>query len=205
MKRKLTLLNLALVALLAVTGWRIWLTQKEAGMRRGTVLDQASPPSPVAPLPSVTPPEPVSALEYLDIADLLLFSRDRNPIIEIEAAPPPPLPDLPFVHGILDIGSGPTVILSLKSDGSQAGYQVGDSVGGFVLTGLSANQLTFQFEDRVVSRSVDELKPEPDIEPRRADAPPPKPRQEELKTKVLSKSANTTGPGDVGLGGGMRA
>ena len=202
MKRKLTLLNLALVALLAATGWRIWLVQEEAAMRREAALGQASPPAPVAPLPAVNPPEPVSAMDYLDIADLYLFSKDRNPIIEIEAAPPTPLPPLPFVHGVLDIGSGPTVILSLASDGPQSGYQVGDSVGDFVLAGLSANRLTFRFEDRVVSRTVEELKPDADEMPRVAVAAPPKPKPAVSTTKALSKSE---GPSDVSMGGGLRA
>lgn len=200
MKRKLTLLNLALVALLAATGWRIWLVRDQAEMRRQAVLGQASPPVAVPPLPAAKAPEPASAIDYLDIADLLLFSRDRNPILEIEAAPPKPLPPLPFVHGVVDIGSGPTVILSLKADGTQAAYQVGDTVGEFVLAGFGENRLTFQFEDRVVSRSVEELKPEPGEVKTVAEAPP-KPKPVKAKAKTLSTSATDTGPSEIDMGG----
>jgi hypothetical protein len=95
LKRRLLLLDLILAALTALAGWRARQQWLEARHREAMVLGQQVkplPPPPVTPLPV---PEPVRAAQYIEIAEKMLFSRDRNPTVIIEKPPEKPLPPLP--------------------------------------------------------------------------------------------------------------
>ena len=200
MKRKLTLLNLALGLLLVLCVWQIWRIHGEAVEREAVVLGAAVEPVPPTPLPDVPPPDPVRAVNYIDIAALYLFSPDRNPNVEIDVVPPKELPPLPVAHGVMDLGSGPTAILSLPGGDPQRAYQAGEKVGDFVIARVTAKELTFQWEGGLVSRTVDELRPEQEQESVRRAAPPPPKRTAPPKTKTLGTPVKP-GPSKADMGG----
>lgn len=209
MKRKLALLNVVLVALAALIVWRIWSVHQEMSTRESAVLPGVAETRDVAPPPSAAPPEEIAAIDYIGVAEQYLFSPDRNSNVEIEAAPELPLPTLPIAHGILDIGSGPTAILSMPGEEGQRAYRIGESVGGFVLAGISADELTLQWEGGVVRRSLNDLTPQDEqnvstAAVRRAPPPPKPAAQEKPKSTVLSNNTNS-GPSDIDMGGGMLA
>jgi hypothetical protein len=205
-KRRLLLLNFALLVLLGLTGWRIWQTWEQARAREGTVLGQAPEPVPAPPAPAVEVPEPVVAADYIDIAELLIFVSDRNPFIEIDVAPPKPLPPMPVAHGVLDLGSGPTAILSERAGDPQQGYRAGDYVGDLLLVGVTVRELIFEWEGEHVRRTVNELRPETEDQPRAATPSPTAPAVAKPKSTVLSASpASKARPSEIGMGGGDRA
>lgn len=201
MTRKLHVLNLALAALLALTGWQIRQRWLEAREREKRVLGR--PPEAAAPVaePPLRPLEPLPASAYLEVAQRFLFSRDRNPEVIIEMAAPKPMPPLPVAHGVLDLGSGPTAILSERAGQAQRAYRVGDRIGEFTLADVTAEELAFLWEGKEIRKKLEELKPP---EAPAAEAPAPAPAKP--KTAVVATSTTVaSGPSDIDMGGGVRA
>jgi hypothetical protein len=108
-KRKLLLANLVLLALTGAAALHLRREWTDADAREQAVLQQRIKPVPAPPITPLRPAEPVKAAGYIDIAQKMLFSKDRNPTVVIEPpAPPPPkpMPALPLFHGLLDLGDG---------------------------------------------------------------------------------------------------
>jgi hypothetical protein len=161
LKRKLWFLNILLVAAIALAGWQLRKEARELHAREHGVLDK-HPPVPPPPMQPPAPPAPtVTGAAYLDIADKMLFSSDRNSKVIVDPPPPPkppkPLPPLPAVYGVMNIGDGPTVMMSEKSGGRQRGVHPGEKIGEFKLVSASSEELVLAFEDRTVKKKVDEL------------------------------------------------
>ena len=161
MKRKLWLLNILLVAAIALAGWQLRKEAHELRARERATLNRRPPvPPPPAALPAPPPPT-VTAASYLKIADEMLFSKDRNSKVIVDPPKPPdppkPLPPLPVVHGVMDIGDGPIVMMSEKAGGRHRGVRVGEKIGEFKLVSVSRNDLVLAFEDRTVKKSLQEL------------------------------------------------
>jgi len=153
----LLLLDLLLLALVGVLGWRLrqqWLQARHREQmvlgRRVTVL----PPPVLAPLPAVPA---IRAADFAEVATKMLFSRDRNPTVIVEKAPEKPLPPLPVLYGLLDLGDGLTAIMSEKPGGPSHGVRAGDKIGPFLLAALNREEAVFDFEGRKVSKKLGEL------------------------------------------------
>jgi hypothetical protein len=160
LKRKLIVLNLVLLAAAAALAlhvreaWRKEQAREQAVLLRRT---KPAPPPQLAPLPKAAP---VKAASYIDIAQKMLFSKDRNPTVVIEppAAPPPkPMPPLPVFHGVLDIGDGITAILSEKPGGPHHDFRPGDQIGEFKLVSVDAQQIVLEWEGQTITKDVEEL------------------------------------------------
>jgi hypothetical protein len=207
LRRKLLFLNLALSALLAGSVWRLWRNWQDARAREQAVLGQSV--RPVAP-PAVAvspPPQQVQAADYIDVAQKMLFAPDRNPEVVLEAAPAKPMPPLPVAHGVLDLGSGPTAILTEKPGADQRGFRVGEKVGDFKLVAVNARELTFEWEGQQIRKKLEELvaKKTKETGEARSSAPSPAPPKPTPTTSVLGNSSSQpAGPG-VEVGGQMRA
>lgn len=204
MRRRLIALDLVLLAAVGAMGWRLRQNWRQARHREQMVLRHTIkplPPPPVTPLPPV---EPLKAAAYSEIAEKMLFSKDRNPTVVIEQAPPKPMPPLPVLYGVMDIGAGPTAILSEKSGAEGRGYRIGEKIGPFAIVGLNAQEIVFEWEGKRVNKKLEELldrRSSPGAEagasptPRGAAPPPPSP---------AVASVSQTGPG-VAIGGNIRA
>ena len=202
------LLNFALAALACLAGWRLWESSEDAASRKEKIIAQAVEAAQLPPAPPVDPPPPLSASQYFEVADKLLFFADRNPGVVIETVAPKPLPKLPVTHGILDLGAGPTVILSDGPNGNQGAYRVGDEFGDYEIVAITSQELVLKWEEGEVRRRLDELRPSQDDSQRgsavavAAPAPPPA----APKTAVLSRpAASLAGPGEINLGEGVKA
>jgi hypothetical protein len=201
LKRRLLLLDLALLALVAAAGLRLRQQWIQARYREQMVLGRTLKPLPPPPMTALPPPEPVRAAAYAEVAEKMLFSRDRNPTVVIEKPPEKPLPPLPALYGVLDLGDGLTAILSEKPGAPGRGVRAGEKVGPFLLVALDAQQAVFDFEGRKVTKKLEELIPRsspgeaPAAAQRAAAAPPPQP--------VVQQVA-VSGPG-ASLGGEIRA
>ena len=188
MNRRIILLNLALLAL---TGALIWLLRthwSEARSRETKVLTQRVPAKSVLAPPPPPPVRPVAPSEYLDVAQKMLFSKDRNPTVVIEtppAKPEPPMPALPKYHGQMAIGE-PIVFLSSGSQ-SQRGYHAGEDIGDFRIANFDRDKIAFEWRGKTVERNVTDLAPKDEAPPQppqigmpapakpvTAPAPPPK-------------------------------
>jgi len=161
LKRKLLLLNVVLIALIVAVGWRLrreWLDSK--AREQAILKAQVRPPAPpsISPLPKT---QPVTPTNYLDIAQKMLLSKDRNPAVVVETAPPPavkPLPPLPVMYGIMDLGDGPTALMSDKAGSRHHGVRPGEKVGEYTLVALNDQEVTLEFEGRTVVKKPEELK-----------------------------------------------
>ena len=97
---------------------------------------QAQAPKVGVPPPPVKP-APFQAINYNDVAQKMLFSKDRNPNIPPPAPTarrrrrPPPMPALPHLYGVLGLPDGAVAIMSEKAGTPQKKVRVGDSVGEF--------------------------------------------------------------------------
>ena len=160
MNRKLIWLNLLLITLVAGIAWKVrgeWTAEqaREQAIRTARVV-----PSKVTPVSIPAPPNPVTAGSYSEIASKMLFSKERNPtvIIDIPPAPPPrPMPALPLLHGVMGLPSGMIALMSPDAKSPGKPIKVGEKIGEFELTGLTQDQISFQWEDKTVSKGVSEM------------------------------------------------
>jgi hypothetical protein len=160
MRRRLVLLNLILLALASLAAWRLRVNWLAARVEEGRVLRPAAKsaqPLDSAPLGS---PRPAVAADYSDVAQQMLFDRDRNPKVVVEVAPAKPMPALPLAYGMMDMGSGPVAILSEKPGAANRSYSPGDKVGSFILDAIEGDELVFAWEGQQVRKRLQDLKPQ---------------------------------------------
>ncbi|MBI1896130.1 MAG: hypothetical protein HYS04_06275 [Acidobacteria bacterium] len=221
MKHGLLLLNLVLIALIGLSGWVLRERYLAARAREQKLMGErvASPPPPaLAPLPAVTP---VPAANYLEVAQKMLFARDRNPSVILDpvvAPAPKPVPPFPKAYGVLDLGAGPTAILAAKPGAPHHAYRAGEMVGEFKLVAMNRSELLFEWDGKRFRKRLEELAdrtPPPQETPKAsaappqpAAAPPPPPPARAAPGMDLGNSMRACVPGDSSPAGtvvdGMR-
>ena len=159
MKKKLIWVNVALLCLTGYAVWRVqgqWVVQKqhEDEIKRVKVK-----PPPLPPVVIPAPPAPVVAATYSDIANKMLFNKERNPnvVVEIVAAPKPSMPPLPILHGVMGLPSGMLALMSPDAKTPGKGVEVGEKMGAFELAALTRDEISFKWEDKTVTKSVSEM------------------------------------------------
>jgi hypothetical protein len=157
LRKRLYLLNLALLGLAVLLAWRIQTGSSQARERRQSIL-RSDPHGPSArqdlPLPQV---QPVTAAQYREIADKMLFARDRNPNVIVDVVPPKPMPALPVAQGIVNLGDTALVLLSERAGAPHRGYRAGDTVGAFKLVEVGGEQLIFEWEGKRIVKKLADL------------------------------------------------
>jgi hypothetical protein len=202
--RKLRLLDLGLVAVLALLGTELHRERVRAHAREQALLYagvKPKAPGALTPLPKV---EPLTPTSYADIAAKNLFSKDRNPNVILDPVIPPPekpVPPFPVARGVMLWGGvPPTVVLSDKPGGQQRGYHPGEKFGEWKIESIDNSYVIFEWNGKEFKKRIDELLDRTPIVMAEAPAQPaagaaaPKPAQ--------SLAANgTAGPGiDTGAG-----
>ena len=160
MTRKLLVLNLVLVLAVAAAAWRLRQDWLAARAREQALLHRQVKPQPAPPVILSKPIDPVMAASYADIAQKMLFSKDRNPDVVIEARPEPPLkpmPPLPLLYGVMNLPDGATAIMSETGGARHLGVRAGDKVGEFKLLDVSSEDITLEWEGKELVKRVDEL------------------------------------------------
>ncbi len=151
-------MNLLLVGLIVFAATKIRQQYLEEIAREQAVLGKRVSPAPPPPLSKLPAPQPVSAAGYVEIAEKMLFSKDRNPTVEVEAPPPPaPVPPLPVFHGVMGFPDGPTVILSEKGSTQHRGVHIGEKIGEFVLAGINQQEISLEWDGQVITKPLSEL------------------------------------------------
>lgn len=159
-RRSLWTLNLLFAAAAVWSIYALTVRWREAESRRAQILKAPSAAAAVkaAEAKAVEAPPPRAA-SYFEVAEKLLFSKDRNPAVVVEVEEKKPMPALPAAFGVMDLGQGPVAFLALKG-ASQRGYRAGETVGDFKLAAVTPKELTFEWEGQRVIRKVEELRAE---------------------------------------------
>lgn len=186
MKRKLVALNLVLMAAIFAAAWRLRSDWAEARAREQSLLNRRVQPPPALPMTSSPVPQPVAATSYSDVAQKMLFSKDRNPTVVIEAAAPPPpkpMPSLPVLYGVMNLTDGTTAIMGEKTGTRHLGIHPGDQIGEFTLVAITSQEITLEWDGKQITKPVDEL-----ID---RSAPPPAQAGAEASTPRPSQNAGS--------------
>jgi hypothetical protein len=131
----------------------------------------------------------VAAAEYLEVAQKMLFSKDRNPnvILPPPPAPPPepPMPPLPAYHGQMAIGD-PVVFLSVGANGAQKSYKTGEKVGDFEVVSFDRDKITLAWNGKTVERKLQELAPKETAPLAQQPQPAPAPQSAAAPSGVVA-------------------
>ena len=207
MTRKLRLLDLVLVAVLALLGYQLHRERIWARAREQALLHAGAKPNSVGALTPLPKVDPFTAGFYADVAAKNLFSKDRNPNVILDPVIPPPekpVPPFPVARGVMLWGGvPPTIVLSEKAGGQQRGYHPGEKIGEWKVVSIDNSYVVFEWNGKQFKKRIDELLDRTPIimaeaPPQSAAGPaaPPKPAQQ--------LSANgTNGPG-ADVGGGLK-
>jgi hypothetical protein len=159
LKNKLLLLNALL--LLAISGgvWSLREAWVAARTREQAVLGRRVAPRPAGNVPADPRIDPVVATSYADIAEKMLFAKDRNPtvVVEVKPEPPKPMPKLPALYGVMNLLDGTTAIMSEKGDMKHVGVRPGDKIGEFTLVAVNRDEITLVWEGKEVTRKIDDM------------------------------------------------
>lgn len=206
MTRKLMLLNLALVALLASLFVRFREVSAAVAEREQRVLGQKIAVQKYPPLPSLPVVAPVAGANYLDVAQRMVLARDRNPNVIIDPEPvkeKPVMPPLPVVQGLMMLAD-PGIIMTEKPGAGQKTYHPGEKVGAFKLVAFDATRVVLDWNGEMVERKLEDLlekttAPTPGSGPAAGGAAPPP----AVSSTVNPPAATPLGPG-IDIGGGYR-
>ena len=201
----LNLLLLAVLALLAVQIRKEWLSAKT---RERAFLHKTLNPTPARPLVPYVKPSPLMASAYAAVAEKNLFSQDRNSNVIVDPPPPvqeKPLPPFPVARGVmLWDGVPPTVVLSEKSNGAQRGYHPGDTIGEWTIVSIDNQFVTFEWNGKQFQKRLDELLDKTLVASEApAASPAAAPTNLTQAPAVQSLSPKAAGPG-IDIGGNMR-
>jgi hypothetical protein len=155
------LLNVVLAVALILLGHLLRQRWQETKSHEASVLlkpNPPAPPPPIAPRPMVPKLQPTS---YVEVAQKVLFARDRNPDVIPEPPkpppPPPPVPPFPAAHGVMIFGNVPPTIILSVGKGEQRAFQAGDKVGEFEIASLTDQQIVFTWEDKTFVKNISDL------------------------------------------------
>jgi hypothetical protein len=169
LNHKLLILNGALACVLVYAGWQFRRQSQATQMQQAAVLSQTTKPAPPPPYQALPVPPAVLPAGYAQIAQKMLFDRSRNPNVVIEVVPPPPpppMPPLPIFHGMMNLGTV-TVFLSVGK-GQQQAIHLGDTIGQFKLLDVNEQEVSLEWNGKVVRKAIDEMTDHSAPEPQEA-------------------------------------
>ncbi len=146
-----------LAALAALGAWQLRVRWLEARAREAALYHQQVKPLPAPPIVPMPPAQPVTAVNYGDVAQKMLFSKDRNPTVEIEVAPVKPMPPLPVAYGVMAFGDVRSAILSPKSGAPHRAFSPGEMVGEFKLVSVDPDELVFEWDGQTIVKKIEEI------------------------------------------------
>lgn len=211
---RLLLLNGLLLAGIAMATLHL-LELREDTERREALVHASAPKLPQAKGTSgLEPPDRTVAANYLDIAERLLFSKDRNPTVFIAPPPVKEKPAFPLAYGVLMIADPPIIMMAAKKGEAQRGYRAGEQVGNFKILSFNARSIVLEWDGETFTKNLQELA-DRDAQTaallnqqsqQNVPAAAAAPAAAAPASQVLSNSSgsNAKGPG-MDTGGGIRA
>lgn len=161
--KKLLALNIGLAILVVVTASGLY-SRITAANERYAILHPNGPLKDVPDYGGPVAAQRVRAGDHLPIVDRLLFSADRNPIIEVAepVAPlPEPRPPLPRLVGLMELGEGPVALMSPDLESRAGPVQVGEKVGDFTFLGTEGEKVLLQWKEEKIAALPSELRGSP--------------------------------------------
>ena len=158
-RSRLRWLDLVLLALLGWGGWAAVLDYQEAAGRHG--IFETSPggsaPASSADMPTAAPAQ---AEAYRAIADRLLFSADRTAAVQAVArdAGESTADALPVLHGIADLGAGPSALLAERPGMRAQWVRPGEAIGPYLLVSIGRDSLVLSRNGRRIETTATELR-----------------------------------------------
>ena len=214
MNRKIVMMNLALIGLVGLLVWQLHTRRQAAAAQENAVLLKKARAQAVLAPPVPAPARPIAPAEYIDTAQKMLFSKDRNPNVIVEVPPPPPpppapppMPALPLYYGQIHFGGPPVIELRLASAKEQKGYAAGDKVGEFTVVAFDTSTVTLEWNGEQLVRNLADLKPKDATPPAQLVAAAPQASPQTQQSGVLAIGASNAAsniPAAVGpdVGGG---
>jgi hypothetical protein len=206
LRRRLLLLDVVLVALVAYAGWQVRQADLRAKARATAMLGRKLKPDPPPPFTPLPAQKPVIAGGYADIAQQTLFDKSRNPTVVVELPPappppaPPPMPPLPVYHGQMNVG-GPTVFLSQTASSAHEAIHPGEKIGQFKLVDVNMDEIEFDWNGQTVRRKLDALVDRTGQAPAAAAGSPAARTDAPVAAVVAPVPKSAIGPGaDTGRG-----
>lgn len=174
MKTRLRLLNLLLIAFCGFIGWQMRANHLDHQDRMERTFSYKAADAQAGEIALDPMPAAPTAGEYSQVAMRMLFAQDRNPTVVEEKKPEPPpkkMPDLPVLHGVMDLGDGPIAMMSSATGDVEGSFRVGDSIGEFEILKISTDRITFRWDGKEVTKLSSELRTSA-IRPAKAAAKP---------------------------------
>lgn len=157
MKGRLALVNLTLAALAVFGAWQLRVRWLDARARETALYRQQVKPPPAPPVVPIPPVQPVTAISYGDVAQKMLFSKDRNSAVEIDVVPVKPMPPLPVAYGVMVFGEVRSAILSPRPSAAHRAFAPGEMVGEFKLVSVDPEELVFEWDGQTIVKKLEEL------------------------------------------------
>ena len=167
--KKLLALNVVLAVLVAAAAAGLY-ARIVAANERYSIFTPRVPATDVPDYPAPEPARRVRAGDYLPIVDRMLFSSDRNPIIEVAELLHPtsgPRPPLPRLAGIMELGEGPVALMSPDLGSPATPIEVGERVGAYTFLGTQGEKVLLQWRDEKIAAMPSELRGSPANDGRR--------------------------------------
>lgn len=159
MSRKLLLINVMLLGFL-ILGVAEFVHQVQGAQQRYALLSDPMPAKEAPAYPAPASPPRVRQRDYMPVVNRLLFSQDRNPVVEVEVPPPAEVeqrPDFPLLVGLMDLGSGPIAMMAANSKGTPRPVGIGEKVGDFTFVAAAGDVLTLEWKGRQFEATEAEL------------------------------------------------
>ena len=158
MRRKLLFLNIVLLVMLLFGTAELVSRIYEAEERHSSVLAKTEGKD----SPSLPGPEEAVRLRpanFRTIVDRLLFSPDRNPVIEVEEPEQERAerPAYPLLVGVMDFGEGPIAMMSETARGTPRPVAVGEKVGEFTFLAVVGDRITLEWSGQKFEVGEEEL------------------------------------------------
>ena len=160
MKRKLLIINVALLAIVLFGLAELMNSIAEADSRHEVLLGgSGEQKSPVFPASAET--SRLRPADFRPIVDRLLFSPDRNPVIEVEEPTQEQRntarPAYPLLVGVMDFGDGPIAMLSETARGTPRPVAVGEQGGEFTFLAATEDGIVLEWSGRKFEVAEEEL------------------------------------------------
>jgi len=160
LKRKLIALDLALIAAVGAACWQWRMDWVALGARDAKLHQLSVRPGRLPELSVAPPPQPVAAVRYAEIAQKMLFSKDRNPNVVVEPPKEPPpkqMPPLPLLYGVLNLMDSTTAVMSEKVNTPHQGVRLGEQIGEFTLVSVNRDEITLEWDGQPLTKRIDEM------------------------------------------------
>jgi hypothetical protein len=212
MKNKLLLVNALLLGVFVLGASELYRQWIEAEGRYARI-DAAERVVPLPDFPAPAERAMVRPADYLPVAERMLFSKDRNPNVEVivDEAPVEQRPELPLLAGLADFGDGPRALMAATSGDTPQWIKTGEKVGAFVFEGLEGQQVKLKWNDeeftveqeKLVGAVVRQTKTTKKAPPRPAGAPPGAPAPAQPAGNLAANAPQNIG-GEYKIGKELR-